>query len=151
MRAVRTDRFKYIRNYYPDRPHLQPCAYKDKKEIMVQLRALHANGKLSEMQDRVLFSTTRPKEELYDLHIDPFELNNLVADAAHSATLDTLRGNLREWIGATGDRGQFPESASMYDSDMKVYVDGMKRKSPDHAKVIESNIAQMKKWAAEGK
>ncbi len=151
MRAVRTDRFKYIRNYYPDRPQLQPCAYKDKKEIMVQLRALHAAGKLSDLQDRLLFAPTRAKEELYDLKNDPFELNNLATDEGHAATLGKLRKDLQRWIEETGDRGQNPETASMYDSDMKVYVDGQMRRDPAHAKVIQVNIDQMKKWAAEGK
>jgi hypothetical protein len=43
---------------------------------------------------------------------------------------------------ATKDPG--PESMAMYDSDMKPYVG---KGSP----VIESNIAQMKKWASEGR
>ena len=34
IRCVRTDRYKYIRNFYPERPYLQPCAYKNKKEIL---------------------------------------------------------------------------------------------------------------------
>ena len=33
MRSVRTKDFKYIRNFLPNRPYLQPCAYKDAKEI----------------------------------------------------------------------------------------------------------------------
>ena len=44
------------------------------------------------------------------------------------------------------------ESAEMFDSDMAVYLNAMKRKnSPAHLKVIEDNIALMKKWAKEGK
>jgi len=43
----------------------------------------------------------------------------------------------------------------MYDSDMKVYVDGIRSRGGDewteHAKLIERNIALMKKWQAEGK
>jgi hypothetical protein len=42
----------------------------------------------------------------------------------------------------TKDRGA--ESESMYDSDMAVYIG---RGNP----AVERNIAQMKKWAAEGK
>jgi hypothetical protein len=43
---------------------------------------------------------------------------------------------------ATKDPG--PESMAMYDSDMKPYVG---KGNPE----VEKNIAQMKKWAAEGK
>src|SRR5262249_17892142 len=34
LRSVRTARFKYIRNFLPLRPHLQPNAYKDGKPIV---------------------------------------------------------------------------------------------------------------------
>ena len=44
LRAVRTERFKYIRNYLSERPHLQPNVYKDGKLIVQRLRELHAAG-----------------------------------------------------------------------------------------------------------
>jgi len=52
----------------------------------------------------------------------------------------------------TDDKGRRPEFARMFDSDMAVYLGAMKRKGdPAHLKVIQDNIALMKKWAAEGK
>lgn len=153
IRGLRTDRFKYIRNFYPARPYLQPCAYKDKKPIIKTLRKLHAEGKLNRDQ-MLIMAPFRPEEELFDLQADPHELNNLAANPAYRETLIELRAKLNEWISETGDQGQEPESATMYNSDMKVYVDGIRRKGGewvDHAALIESNIAQMKAWAAEGK
>jgi arylsulfatase A-like enzyme len=153
IRGLRTDRFKYIRNFYPARPYLQPCAYKDKKPILKTLRKLHAEGKLNRDQ-MLIMAPFRPEEELFDLQADPRELNNLAANPAYRETLVELRDKLNEWVAETGDQGQEPESATMYDSDMKVYVDGIRRKGGewvDHAAVIEANIAQMKAWAAEGK
>ena len=153
IRGLRTDRFKYIRNFYPARPYLQPCAYKDKKPILKALRKLHAEGKLNRDQ-MLIMAPFRPEEELFDLQADPHELNNLAADPAYRETLLELREKLNEWIAETGDQGQETEPAAMYDSDMKVYVDGIRRKGGewvDHAAVIEANIAQMKAWAAEGK
>lgn len=152
IRSVRTKRFKYIRNYLPERPHLQPCAYKDKKSILVALRAASEAGRLSDLQQQLLFSPTRAPEELYDLQQDPFELNNLADDPQQKKTLVSLRERLNQWVEETGDQGAVPESADMYDSDMAVYLNAMKRKQdPVHLKRIEDNIAQMKKWAAEGK
>ena len=52
MRCVRTDRFKYIRNFLPQRPHLQPCAYKDKKSILVALRAANEAGTLNDVDNQ---------------------------------------------------------------------------------------------------
>lgn len=153
LRSVRTHRFKYIRNFLPERPHLQPCAYKDKKAILVALRTAHEAGTLNDLQENLLFSPTRAPEELYDLQRDPHELNNLADDPKHAGTLKDLRQRLEQWMEETGDRGRKPESPEMYNSDMQVYVDALKarQQDPAHIKHIEDNIALMKKWHAEGK
>ena len=54
---------------------------------------------------------TRPAEELYDLKADPWELKNLAAEAAHTATLKTLRADLDAWIREQGDEGLKTERA----------------------------------------
>ncbi|MBN2317243.1 MAG: sulfatase [Sedimentisphaerales bacterium] len=154
IRCVRTDRYKYICNFYPKRPYLQPCAYKDKKEILKTLRRLHKEGKLNRDQE-LIFAERRPKEELYDLQKDPWELHNLAGDDSHRRILSNMRKILDQWIRETNDQGQYRESKAMYDSDMKVYVDGIRKRGGEewieHAKLIERNIALMKKWQAEGR
>ena len=150
IRCVRSDRYKYIRNFYPERPYLQPCAYKDQKEILKALRRLHKEGKLNRDQ-LLIFAEKRPEEELYDLQNDPWELHNLADDSSHKQTLERLREILNRWIQETHDRAEQPEPMTMYDSDMKVYVDGMRNSgSIAQAELIEANIALMKKWQAEG-
>jgi len=151
LRSVRTGRYKYIRNYLHQRPLLQPNAYKDNKTIYIALRAAHMAGTLSPIQKKLLFSPERPKEELYDLLHDPFELNNLAGNAAHKTTLESLRKRLSDWEQSTNDHGRELESMKMYDSDMQVYLDALKTRRPERLKEIEGNIALMKKWAAEGK
>ena len=153
LRSVRTRRFKYIRNFLPQRPHLQPCAYKDKKSILVALRAAHAAGTLNEVQEKLLFSPTRAPEELYDLQADPFEMNNLAGNPKHDAKLKQLRERLNQWMEETNDHGREPEADDMFDSDMQIYVDGLRRRNtdPQHLQRIIDNIALMKQWAAEGK
>jgi arylsulfatase A-like enzyme len=147
IRSVRTEQYKYVRNFYPNRPHLQPNRYKDNKEIVKRLRELHAAGKLDALTEELLFSPTRPEEELYDLKADPHETRNLAADPSHRKTLDEMRGRLERWMEETNDRGRQPEPAKMYDSDMAVYLQG----KGVQADVLKKNIALMKKWAAEGK
>ncbi|MBM4153423.1 MAG: sulfatase [Lentisphaerae bacterium] len=142
IRSVRTDRYLYIRNFLPKRPHLQPNAYKDKKAIVVALRAAHAAGTLPEVSERLLFAPERPAEELYEYGKDRWQVTNLAADPAHRAALEDHRARLDRWIAESRDRG--PESEAMYDSDMAEYL---KRPNPD----VERNIALMKRWAAEGK
>ena len=147
MRCVRSERFKYIRNFLPNRPWLQPNRYKDNKPIIRAMRRLHAEGKLNEAQARIM-SGRRPEEELYDLQSDPFELNNLAGNPDHADVQQRMRTALADWIRHTGDRGQAWEGA-MYDSDMQAYLKG-DTTSPK-GKELVNNIALMKKWQSEGK
>jgi len=148
IRSVRSDRFLYIRNFHPQRPHLQPNAYKDGKSIVQTLRLLHTAGRLDPLAEKVLFSPTRPAEELYEWTTDRWQVKNLAGDPAHRATLEALRARLDRWIVETSDRGA--ESEKMYDSDMLVYLGGRANKGKGET-VTEKNIAQMKQWAREGK
>lgn len=149
LRSVRTARFKYIRNGFPGRPHLQPNAYKDHKPIVIRLRELHAAGQLDPVQE-LIFAPTRPAEELYDLAADPWEVRNLAGDPAYAEALAEMRGRLDAWIRQTGDQGQRPESPARYDADMAVYLGDLRKQSERRA-VIEANIAEMRAWAAAGK
>ncbi len=142
IRSVRTERFLYVRNFYPQRPHLQPNAYKDGKAIVKTLRALHEGGKLDALTEKLLFSPTRPAEELYEWRTDRWQVTNLAEDPAHRETLAALRKRLDAWMVETRDGG--PEADAMYDSDMVEYLG-------NHNPTVEKNIALMKRWRAEGK
>ena len=151
IRAIRQDDFKYIRNFYPKRPYRQPSAYKDKKPFMPVLRELFAAGKLNEAQSLHL-AQTRPKEELYDLSKDPWEIHNLAADPTHKNRLAAFRELLVKWVEESNDQGRFPESEAMFDSDMAASLStGLRKKDPVHAGKLKANIALMKKWKAEGR
>ena len=43
------------------------------------------------------------EEALFDLEKDPYEMENVVADAANRQVLEELRGCLRDWMDRTGD------------------------------------------------
>jgi arylsulfatase A-like enzyme len=147
IRSVRTERFKYIRNFLPLRPHLQPNRYKDHKEIVQRLRQLHAQGALDAAQS-LIFAPQRPPEELYDLERDPHELHNLADEPAYREVLHEMRRALADWMHHTADQGRIPESQAQYDSDMAVYLAGQ---TAAQAAQLQANIALMKRWAAEGK
>lgn len=151
MRSVRTKAFKYIRNFLPKRPYLQPCAYKDAKAILIALREADRAGTLNETQ-QLLFRKTRPTEELYDIISDPYEIHNLAGSLEYAGKLKELRGRLDAWMETTDDKGRVPESQEMYDSDMTVYLNTLKRRNrPEHLKIVQDNVALMKRWAADGK
>ena len=150
IRSVRQGDFKYIRNYFPQRPYLQPSKYKDGKPFMPILRELYAAGKLNEAQSLQL-AETRPEEELYDLSSDPWEIHNIASDPAMQKRLSEFRGTLKKWEIESDDRGRFPESEAMYDSDMAPYLGKLRKKDPEKSAELEANIALMKRWRAEGK
>ena len=149
LRSVRTERYLYIRNFHPQRPHLQPNGYKDGKSILVALRALHDAGQASALTERLLFRPTRPAEELYDWRADPWQTRNLADEPEHRETLEALRARLERWMVETRDQG--PESASRYESDMAAYLGDAKKQRGGRSDVIRRNIEQMQRWAREGK
>ncbi len=109
IRCIRSKRYKYIRNYYPDRPYTQFNAYKKLQyPVLTLLQVLYKQGRLTPVQARFM-GPTKPKEEFYDLESDPFETRNLADDPSYSKALKEHRGKLDEWIKATNDQGQTPE------------------------------------------
>ena len=108
IRSVRTEKFRYIRNFLTDRPLLQP-QYRDNRDYTRALRQGHRDGTLPPLVDEVFFGP-RPAEELYHLGKDPHETRNLARDPAFKAELERHRRLLEEWIEKTGDKGQYPES-----------------------------------------
>ncbi len=142
IRSVRTARFRYVRNFVPERPHLQPNRYKDSKAVIQALHKLRAEGALSK-QIEALFYDTRPEEELYDLEADPWEMRNLAGDSEHSETLAAMRATLNQWIKHTGDRGQAFETATEYGADMAVYQRGQQGPQME---ILKRNIADTEAW-----
>ena len=96
FRTVRDDRYRYIRNFTPNRPFLQPNEYKEQSyPVWNLLKELDAQGKLTPVQ-KVLTAPTMPPEELYDLSPTRTRSHNLAASSepAHRAALERLRGVL---------------------------------------------------------
>jgi arylsulfatase A-like enzyme len=144
IRSVRSEKWKYIRNFLPLRPYLQPNAYKDHKPCLISLREAEAAGQLNEAQ-RLIFAKTRAPEELYNLETDPWEIHNLAADPAHAVVLKKMHDRLDLWMEETNDHGRTPETEVAYDANMAEYL----KRVPDPE--IKRNIALMKKWAKKGK
>ena len=46
----------------------------------------------------------RPREELFDLSSDPFEMRNLADDPEQEELLNSLRDRLRRWCKMQGDK-----------------------------------------------
>ena len=119
IRTVRDARFRYIRNYHPDRPAMGHHEYADQMATWHEFRRLCfeeanqlARGELPDRltpAQRQVLATTRPHEELYDLRADPYEIQNLADDPRYAADLERLRHALMQWQQTYGDLGMIPE------------------------------------------
>ena len=141
IRTIRSKRYRYIRNFYPEKPILQTNRYKEASyPTMWVLRKMHQDGTLSPDAAR-LMARSRPSEELYDVLADPYEMNNLASSLDHQEILNHLRGNLEEWIVASNDQGRYPESP-------EVHAFYEKKMKDNYAERLEGI---WKEWGIEGK
>jgi N-sulfoglucosamine sulfohydrolase len=104
-RAVRDERFKYIRNLHPEYAF---TTHIDLAAGPLTQRAFFATWETAaEKDERSAAILTRyharPAEELYDLVADPHEETNLAGDAKHAVTLERLRGELNVWLREQSD------------------------------------------------
>ncbi|HET7567526.1 MAG TPA: sulfatase [Gaiellaceae bacterium] len=120
IRTVRDARFRYLRNYRPDRPYLQHQDYCEGFSTWRELRRLQYKEtvlrELGAVPDaltpaqRLFLAPGKPAEELYDLERDPHEVENLAADPAYAGELERLRGELDAWQAEHGDLGLLDEA-----------------------------------------
>ena len=91
---------KYIRNFDPEREFINSVMAGSRTWNSWEQLASRTPA-LRRRMDRLRF---RPAEELYDLADDPFELEDLVAQASRSGELERMRGELRAWMEREDDK-----------------------------------------------
>ena len=108
-RTVIDQRYVYIRNYMPYKPYIQTALiFGDQKASSAELNRLHDAGALPEAGEAMY--QPKAREELYDLSVDPFELNNLAESAEYAETLQIMRDRLADWTLETRDAGFLNEA-----------------------------------------
>ncbi len=119
MRAARDKRYKYIKNFFPGRPYAQYIAYMDEMPILQEMRRLykdHMNalspeyGKALNPTQLIFFKPEKPPEELYDITVDPHEIDNLAGKPEFQDVLKRMRAVLGKWQKETKDLGLVPEN-----------------------------------------
>lgn len=109
QRAVRDNRFKYIRSWHPDLPEGHRLAFRENIDMVREMRSLNSDGKLNEAQRR--WYEAPGMERLFDLERDPFELVDVSDNPAYEPELIRMRGALDTWLADIGDRSEVSESA----------------------------------------
>jgi hypothetical protein len=99
-RAVMTQRYKLIRNDYPDLP-ATPSADAGRGLSWQSMLKLQQQGKLTAPQQACFL--VRAPWELYDLQRDPGELSNRFDDPAYQSLRAQLQAALDNWTRETSD------------------------------------------------
>jgi arylsulfatase A-like enzyme len=107
-RTVRTEQYRYIRQFHPERSAAQ-AQFRDKKGFSIEARILFEQGKLTPAQS-AYYAANKPIEELYHLESDPHQINNLALSPRYATELKRHRHILLDWIAKTDDKGAYPES-----------------------------------------
>lgn len=107
-RAIRNERWLYIRNFMPHLPWGQPEGYSDASDFRREFLRMGKEGKLT-ANTRPYVEVPRPIEELYDTQADPQQLHNLADKPELADRKKELAAELRKWILETRDLGFMPE------------------------------------------
>lgn len=121
-RSVRTDRWKYIRNLYPE------FYYSTHVDLVQEGNGPGYFGSWLEKAktDPAAAALLKryhehPAEELYDLAADPFELKNLAGDPKCAAQLAAMREDVTAWMKANGAENRMVQ---------RVFNQALRRRGP---------------------
>ncbi|QDU87643.1 Lipoteichoic acid synthase 2 [Pirellulimonas nuda] len=108
-RGVTNGRWKYIRRFTPYLPAAPYSTYLFGQPAWVAWRDAWKAGTLPERFNQI-WETPQPVEMLFDTAADPWEVNNLADDPAHTAVLRRMRSRLSAEMIEAVDTGLVPES-----------------------------------------
>lgn len=108
QRAVRGQRFKYIRSWYPQQVGGHHLAYRDIMGMMREMSAMYAAGELN--ADQRQWFEAPGAERLFDLADDPFELNDVSENPDYSSDLQRMRKALDAQGERVEDWSEEPET-----------------------------------------
>jgi hypothetical protein len=109
VRTVCDGRFRYIRNYTPNRIWGQHQSYAWQMRSYQEWEGAHLSGRLSAAQDR--FWNEKPFEEFYDLTNDADQITNLIGHAGYLERIEAMREALDQHILNINDNGFIPEGS----------------------------------------
>ncbi len=113
VRAVRTRRYKLIRNVFLNEPWMPPADVMRSPTARIMLR-LREQGQLTVGQ-MMLFRAPRPPVELYDLEVDPWEFQNRAFDPEYEEVRRELEALLERWVRETADVSPLPRRPDEFD------------------------------------
>ena len=142
MRSIRTHDYLYILNPMPERDpagnpsvHRSVGQYGDVDNSITKYLIMAMKDAEGPVDYFDLSFGHRPEEELYDVKNDPFQLNNLAANASYTEIKAEMREKLDTWMKATGDRRADDPRSDYWDK--LRYTPEYQHKDVDYKKGIE--------------
>ena len=166
VRTIRSDRYRYTRNYSPDVPYSAHNQYQWQQKGYQAWEKLYKGGQLTGAP--LAFWQAKPTDEFYDVQADPDEVKNLALNPTreNATRMAEMRAALRKHIIATRDNGFMPEGAAAEgyaaSRDEKAYpiaeilaaADLAAERHPAHLAAFEKGLKSenevLRYWAAMG-
>ncbi len=144
-RAVRSKKYKYIKNFNNGRSILEctteyaKAKYPDYNVVSI----LDNYNKLKEMEKTLV--SPLPLEELYDIKNDPFEIKNLAYKAEFQDARKRMEKILMDWIKEIDDKGFLPDSPEIQKHFIDVRVENKERYADERLKMYLKVFDELKK------
>ncbi len=121
MRCVRTDRYKYILNLAPQN---QYTTHLDKAKDHDGGREYWPSWEAKAAKDPRAAAVVkryhwRTREELYDIELDPYEVNNLAANPDYASIKQELSSRLAVWRKGQNDKKTGPDPVPVGNREIK--------------------------------
>ncbi len=107
VRSIRKGKYKYIRNFQPCHVNGLMNAYRYKQLAYTEWQHLYRDGHLNEEQSQ--FFQPKQPEELYNVELDPYEINDLANDPDHNRILKDMRKDMDSRLKSMPDLSFYPE------------------------------------------
>jgi arylsulfatase A-like enzyme len=135
-RAVRDQKYRYIRNYMPYRIYGQHLEYLWRAPSIGSWENAYLNGECNKTQS--IFWEPKPSEELYDTENDPWEVNNLAENPDYKDVLDRMRTANKNWLTRIYDAGFIPEADQINRTNGIAMYDYMRSGAVNFPEIMEA-------------
>jgi arylsulfatase A-like enzyme len=106
IRALRTERWKYIRNLHPEFQYATHINRGGERDGLDYFRSWEVKAKTDSSAAEIVHRyKERPAEELYELATDPHELKNLADRPEQQSRLAEMRVKVTAWMKGQNDAG----------------------------------------------
>jgi N-sulfoglucosamine sulfohydrolase len=143
-RAVRSKKYKYIKNFNNGRSVLECTTEyaRAKYPGYNTVSILDTYNKLNEVEKTLVFPL--PVEELYDIEKDPHEINNLAYKEEFGDVRKKMEAVLTDWIKEIDDKGFQPDSPEIQKHFIDVRTNNKERYADERLKMYLKVMEELK-------